>query len=238
MIKRALITLALVVGLAGVYGVSSGQNEPDPDRFAREEAQRREAEAHADRVRAKLAELHAAGDHRQAKRVERELDELEERLHREQAEAERHQIEEQLHHMRREVEELHRAGHHDEAERLEMETEKLERELEERADRHHGPPGELEEIERRIHHLVQAAENLHAAGMHGQAEDLMGQAEELHRRREAMERSCHGPGSLEDRLAELTEVVHDLRAEVHGLREVIEELRRRLDELPRGDRQR
>jgi len=75
-----------------------------------------------------------------------------------------------------------REGRPEEAERLVREAEEIRRDLERRPDRDRPdgpPPEEREEMERRMHHVRIAVENLHAAGLHEQAEQLAGQMERL-----------------------------------------------------------
>jgi hypothetical protein len=88
-----------------------------------------------------------------------------------------------------ELGEVKRAGNEEEAAELLEALEHTKREYQEveqrmrqmRADAARRGGDGREEMERRLHHLRVAAENLHAAGMHEQAETLMQQAERLAR---------------------------------------------------------
>jgi uncharacterized coiled-coil DUF342 family protein len=77
--------------------------------------------------------------------------------------------------------------------------------------------------------MFQAAENLDAAGMHDQAEQLRRHAEmteqRLHEHREGAR------PHPEERLDMLVEEMHELRAEVHELIELVRDLHRRLDRI-------
>ena len=82
--------------------------------------------------------------------------------------------------MQAEAERLAKAGRGDEAERVEREARKLARELErdpDQQERRRSP--ERGDIERRLEHLRIAVDNLHAAGLHDQAEELARAAERL-----------------------------------------------------------
>ncbi|MHC4549405.1 MAG: hypothetical protein ACYTEZ_11575 [Planctomycetota bacterium] len=89
------------------------------------------------------------------------------------------------------------------------------------------------EIERRIHHLRVAAENLGAAGYPERARELLQSAEELERKLRA--EGERGPRGVEQRVRELEETVHQLREEVHELRRMVEEIRQHL-KTPRDQR--
>ena len=100
-----------------------------------------------------------------------------------------------------------------------------------RADR---PVGDRTEIERRLHHMREAARNLMVAGMEDAARRIMEEADE-------MERHSRGPEGARDRPArvpqqealqrhveELTGVVQDLRREVENLRQQMREMKERV----------
>ncbi|HUT88915.1 MAG TPA: M56 family metallopeptidase [Thermoguttaceae bacterium] len=136
-----------------------------------------------------------AGTRERMEQVERQLAEAaRDRPHRETrdrepAEREREMAERQRHELARRADELMEAheraareGRPEEAERLLREAEEIRRDLERRPDRDRPdgpPPEEREEMERRVHHVRVAVENLHAAGLHEQAEQLAGQMERL-----------------------------------------------------------
>jgi hypothetical protein len=134
-----------------------------------------------------IAELHEQGKHEQAEQLERELHEAAEHHH-PHGEAERREVErrERIEHLEREIAELHEHGHHQEARRLEDELHSMHREMEHRRQPG-GPDAEhREQLERRLHHLRTAAENLAAIGMH----DVV---KRLHEEAEDIERALHAP---------------------------------------------
>ncbi len=100
-------------------------------------------------------------------------------------------------------------------------------------ERHPEPVPHLEEMERRVHHLHVAAENLEQAGLHDEAHAFHERAEhlerELHEARERHHRPPHPPGPGEDldrlnrEVAELRELVHDLRAHVQELQKALDQ---------------
>ena len=117
-----------------------------------------------------------------------------------------------------EAERLAKAGRGDEAERVEREARKLARELErdpDQQERRRSP--ERGDIERRLEHLRIAVDNLHAAGLHDQAEELARAAERLVHpdrgpggRRGGPERQ-HGPA-----LEQAVDQLHHQMAEMRG----------------------
>jgi beta-lactamase regulating signal transducer with metallopeptidase domain len=127
------------------------------------------------------------------------------------------------------------AGRADEAERLEREGRELMQMLEQRpGDRPPGQPGG-EEAQRRMQHLRAAIENLHAAGLHAQAEALARDGVRLAGgerpaaadldRRPAAPRDVPAPGP------QLERAVMELRGQVQELRQQMEEIRRHLREI-------
>ncbi|MFQ5507672.1 MAG: hypothetical protein ACE5F1_23160, partial [Planctomycetota bacterium] len=88
------------------------------------------------------------------------------------------------------------------------------------------------DLERRLEHAMVAAENLEAAGLSEEAEELRRHVEMQQRRleEEAAARFEGRPGP-DDRIEELTELVHELRGEVHELIDLVRGLHARLDEL-------
>ena len=129
---------------------------------------------------------------------------------------------------------------HQEAERREL-TQALER-IEVQLHRLEQPhvvrppaPREGEELERRLHHLRMAIDNLRAAGLHDQAHALEREGERLVRgerlvapergRRPEIVREAPGPAP------QLEHAVHELRGQVQELRQQLEEIRQHLKEL-------
>ena len=158
-----------------------------------------------------------------------------------------------------------REGRPEEAERLLREAEEIRRDLERRPDRDRPdgpPPEEREEMERRVHHVRVAVENLHAAGLHEQAEQLAREMEHLLRGRpeplpprprepgtpphgegmphpeqwEGVLRELHGAiGQLNER----TEVLaHKVENEIQEVRHGVEQMGREMGETTRQFNQR
>jgi hemerythrin-like domain-containing protein len=86
------------------------------------------------------------------------------------------------------------------------------------------PPPEMAAMEQRLHHLLTAMDNLHAAGMHEPAERLTQEAERLQRQLKASSPGFRGPGQPGGE-------IERLRAEVQELRQSMRELRARVEEL-------
>jgi len=102
----------------------------------------------------------------------------------------------------------------------------LERRLEElrrqgRPDKAAGPP-DRGELERRMHHLSVAAENLRAVGRHDIADQLQREVQQL-------QQSLNGPGPQGDQ--KLRDGMQELREEIGRIHQRLNELNRRLDEL-------
>jgi beta-lactamase regulating signal transducer with metallopeptidase domain len=120
---------------------------------------------------------------------------------------------------------------------LKREFQRTEREIREireefgRRERPRGEGGPREDIERRLHHLRVAADNLRAAGMHEQAGQLMQHAERL-------ARELHGPrpeGERERPRPEHREgpPPHELERAVRDMHRQMEEMRGRMEEMQR-----
>jgi hypothetical protein len=87
-----------------------------------------------------------------------------------------------------------------------------------------------DDLERRICHINDAAENLRAAGMIAEAEGLMHHAHELERELKAREEPRNERG-MPAHIEHLTDEVRALRAEVHELRAVVLEMRELIGHL-------
>jgi tetratricopeptide (TPR) repeat protein len=144
---------------------------------------------------------------------------------------------------------LRAAGRFDEAEAMQQEA----RDFFERAQpRPEPPPGSPEDFERRIHHVEVAIENLHAAGLHDQAERLVPQLDRLRIEREAAGRRRAAP-VLRSSLPPVPPVqptppemgqpvqqqqqraIRELGAQVGQLRDEMAQLRQMLQELLQRD---
>lgn len=210
----------------------------------------------AQQLERKAQDLKADGRHEEARELMREVEAIHaraEHLHREPGPAdERHrqELKQALKESLVELEELRAAGKMDEAAEVKHRVEKLENELARLSPQPAAPregerawegpprpdrrpelgPGEVGDMQRRLHHLELAIDNLHAAGMHEAAERL---AQEAGRLRQHMaggpppERGRPGPGEAE---------FQRLRAEIQELRQAVRELRARVDELGRERR--
>jgi myosin heavy subunit len=209
-----------------------------PPRRPRPDDELREMRMHLQNLHREMDELHAQGHHEEAEALARKAEEIEMEIH--QREAGRGdmdpgliELRAQLERLHREIQEMHERGQHEEAGELEQHAQAIMMELREReGDRPH-PEAELEEMQRRIGHLFQAAENLDAAGMPDQAEQLRRHAEMMEQKlHEHMERDRPRP---EEHLQMLVEEMHELRAEVHELIDLVRDLHGRLDRLEDRD---
>jgi len=187
-------------------------------------------------------------------RIEREVREIEANLQRGRRELDEAHMRRRVEELKRRINALSEAGRHEEAERLKQEGRRMWAEFEERRRREgEGPPPPPPgDIERRMHHIRAAAENLHAAGMHDAAERLMQQAEQFLREHrgpgpEGPPRPDRGrphrehpehmqrPPMPEPAMREIEQLrreVQQMRAEMQELREVL----RRLVEREREER--
>lgn len=225
------------------------------EKEANEERQKRIAElsAELDRVREVRAELskraegleremaeHRGNTERRMAELERQFAEAHGQLERIEAEfargnPERMEIMGRVQAMTREIGELRRAGKHEEAERLQQEMRELHARLAGPRDRDRpGPPPELQV---RIDHLRVAMENLRAAGLHDQAEQIGQQIERLAREsapgppeRRGPEAPPRGPRP-EGRPEPGGEIIGRLRGEIEQLRRENEEMRRMMQEI-------
>jgi len=211
----------------------------------------------AHRLKAALEEIHVRirqiserfrGPERERRRRDAE------RLHREEVERRIHELRQEHRELEERAGDIERRARElgddrpDEAQKLRREheeirhrAEQIEREVRElhgeRPLGHRPHPGEGEELERRLHHLRVAAENLHAAGLHEQAERLMHEVERIEA--EHAERGRRRPEPPRDRERperpphpeQFERVIHELRGEVHQLHREMEELRHQLRKL-------
>jgi len=164
----------------------------------------------------------------------------------------RERLQRRLEQLKEKVAELERAGNREQAERLQQEIREIKQGLAGQPGMHAvGPPGPREEIERRMQHVRVAVENLHAAGLHDQAERVAREAEQAilrGARREGGEqprgepgmapkpdqRPPHlpgppqpfaGPEGVPPAIRELAAQVQDLRRQVQELREELQRSR-------------
>ena len=183
-------------------------------------------------------------DHLQ--RIEREVHELDAALQQGRMRLVEAQTRRRIEELKHKIDELSEAGRHDEAEHLKLQGRQIMAVFEEQRRRmaegdrprpEHGdrPRPEQGDVERRMHHLRAAMENLRAAGMHEAAQRLAEQAEQFMRehrhdqpptgpdrpRPEHMDRPPEHGGPQ----------VEQLRREVHQLREEMQEIREHLRRL-------
>ena len=222
-----------------------GAERPGPEAKLREMLQhRRELEQKAAQIKEKLKSLRPDQD-ADAKELRAKL----EAIVRELTEmpvppSEPMRIHRRLAELKEQVRRAKEAGKHEEAERIEREA----RELMERLARPRGgrPPQAGEELERRMQHLRAAIDNLHAAGLHEEAEALARRVERLGDQwRERAERRPEGPSRWDapfDRregpppAEQLQRSVAELRGQVAELRRQVEEIREALGRIAREKR--
>lgn len=199
-------------------------------------------EALRERARAlqqEIRELHANGQHEQAERLQMELREMREnaeRLARARVEGDRDrprppEAAAEQREMIRKIRQLNAEGRQEAAAELREELARRQREQGWRAGAPQprvgrGEPMPPEEMERRLHHLQVAIENLHAAGMPDVAERL---EQEAQRRRQGLGAGRELAAPMERLGAELGRV----RAELEELRANLAELRQHIAELHR-----
>lgn len=194
---------------------------------------------HLENMHREIEQLHEHGHHEEAEELICRAEELEMEIHRceagrEAEHAEQMQMQAHLENLHREINALHAQGRHGQAEEVARRAQELMMQLRQREERRPQPPEGFEDVERRLQHMIQAAENLEAADMREQAEQLRRHAEEMERQ---LRRHMEGdrPGGPDERLDMLVGQMHELRAEVRELTELVRELHRRLDKLERWD---
>ncbi len=123
--------------------------------------------------------------------------------------------------VRDELQKAEKGGRREDAEKLRHHLARME---EHHAKRPGGPQGEAHEVERRVHHLHQAAENLEQAGMQEEAKKIHQHAErmeqEFHQRRKRAADRPHGE--------QLQQEVHELHKMVGRLKKEIDQLKKEL----------
>lgn len=199
--------------------------------FARGNPERMEIMKRVGELAREIAELRRTGKHEQAERLQAEMEELHGRLAGPRDREPREGME-RLEAMERNLRELREGGHHERAEQLQRELHELHRRL--NAPRDGDRPGLPPELQVRIDHLHVAMENLHAAGLHDQAEQIAQQIDRIMRE--------HAPGPPERRDPDARppregrpepghEIVGQLRGEIEQLRRENEEMRRMMQEI-------
>lgn len=195
---------------------AKNEREADAKHQRRQEVERKLAE-----LKRRVVELREAGKSDEAAAVEREARALSERFNAGAIEA-----------LRQQIEELRRTGRNQEAMKLEdllraRSEQDARREVSEgprdRRDRFGG--GEPADLERRLAHLREAAENLMAAGMPEQADQLRRLAESMRER--------HGEPS--ERPSELRELHAQLRQQDERIQRLEQIVHRLAENLERQD---
>jgi beta-lactamase regulating signal transducer with metallopeptidase domain len=189
----------------------------------REDPERAEIMRRMGELEREIAELNRAGKHGEARELHAEIRELHARLAGPRDREPREGME-RLEAMERELHELREAGRHERAEQLERELHELHRRV--HAPRDGDRPGPSPELQARIDHLHVAMENLHAAGLHEQAEQIAQQIERLMHEHDPDARPPH-----EGRPEPGHEIVGQLRGEIEQLRRENEEMRRMMQEI-------
>lgn len=201
----------------------------------------REALERLEALAREIREHRAAGRLDVAEKLEREMMELRARLGGPRegdrpAPGERERVagRERLEAMIREAQKLREAGRNEEAERLQREIEEAHRRL---AGMREGErPGLPPDLRVRIGHLRAAMENLRAAGMPDQAEQVAQQIERLARELppEVRERAMAGGPPRQGPPEVQGGIVGELRGEIERLHRESEEMRRMIMELREG----
>jgi hypothetical protein len=140
-------------------------------------------------------------------------------------------IERRIAELNRELLELRTQGKHAEAEEVQHDIDMLS----ELGSRRPAPletdvsQRQIEELQRRIHHLRIVADNLRAAGLVDRAAEYDREVEQLERELDRLIRP--EPQSPEQRVLRLEEMVFELRDEIRKLRDEVRDLRNRVREL-------
>lgn len=227
-------------------GERDDERRSDRDREHGEEFERRIEQQHralaqqAERLERALEQMRDRGSEAGIAQLERQLEairrqrrQFDEQVHR------HHRLEELKNNIRR----LHEAGRTDEARRLEQEAREVHRELAEgHRDGDGRPRGEGDGLERRAYHLRAAADNLAAAGMHEQADDIRRHVERMLRearggqpdgqRREGGHQSPRdaehhrgpAPEAMQREVQQLREQMHEMRRHVDEMRQMLKQL--------------
>lgn len=245
MFTRTLVLAAMIIVGLCLATIAQPPQNPEAMRI------------HADELARQAAELRAKGDHDKAKALASEAEELlktaaavERGEHRMPTEERRHAMEAELVKLRADRARLIEQGLEKTIEPIDQRIADLERELNQLLPaepgllvqpREHKPtfrfkpgprvttPQEIEDLERRIHHLRLAADNLHAAGLHEHAKELEVQAEDLERELNRLVQPEPIRGN--ERIRMLEELVDDLRNDVRDLRAEVRELREQITRL-------
>ena len=211
--------------------------------LARLEAARREDPERAEIMKRygelgrEIIELRRAGKHEEAERLLVETRELDARLGGRDHERERaHRLlQERLPLIERELHKAREAGRHEVVEQLERHLQEVRQGMQ--TLREGDRPGPPPELQAKIEHLRVAMENLHAAGLHDQAEQIAKQIERITREdasrppeRYAPHARPRGPRD-EGRPERGEEIAEHLRGEIEQLRRENEELRHMMQEL-------
>lgn len=206
-----------------------------------------------ERLRAEVKELAAAGKMEQAARLKEEILQMEKPRDRATGPDKLNEARERLERMGHEIAALREKGHPEEAERLEAQARRMKEQITaaekrakagpdrpkfpdpERARAQERRPGQRspeqpapEDVERRMHHVRVAIENLHAAGLHEPAQRLAEEAEKFHSRlREHRPSAPDAPQRRGDGIQALQGEIRELRQAVQQLRQQLEEIRQR-----------
>jgi hypothetical protein len=171
-------------------GQVQGQPRHDPQPI--EEMHRR-----IGNLKEKIDQLRREGRHDEAEGLEREMQEIKRKIEEMERGQPRHDPQpiEEMHrrigNLKEKIDQLRREGRHDEAERLKREVDDIRRKIEEmergssHEQPHQGPSYNSEQrtriINEAVDNMFKAAQRLHEANMHEQAEQLVREAEKFRR---------------------------------------------------------
>ncbi|MCY2996227.1 MAG: hypothetical protein NTY19_51510 [Planctomycetota bacterium] len=194
---------------------------PEVTRPGREPAppEQRELQGRLERIKKEIAEHQAAGRHEPAEALKREAEKLMQGARNGQAQRQLQELKERIHQLREN-------GRGDEAARLEAQARKMAERLqgEQGRQERQGPGPGPEDAQRRMQHLRQAIDNLHAAGVHDQAEQVARQAQQLER--EAQSR--HPGPEQAPQVMELHQKLRNLNDRVGKLEAALQELLKKM----------
>jgi hypothetical protein len=231
---QRLLMGAAMVCLIGIGTSLAQQDRPEgqqqPNR-PRVEEQRRAMQDRAAQLRDKLKDLEAAGKMDQAREVKAQLGELENQMRSGPQPQAMARFQERLARLGVEIQELRQNGRNEEADRLEREARDIKSQFQgppQLGPRQEGmrqPPPPMGDLQSRMQHLQIAIDNLHAAGMHDQAERLQQQAEQF--KRQMPQRQGPPPGGSEQMAGSFRQMqneLNQLRKEVMELRRLVQDL--------------
>lgn len=210
---------------AGTADIDSGRTPPRPGTLRPEQL---EVKAKLGNLRERLQDLQASGKTEEAQQVKRQIAELMAQTRDRAIEARQARLEQELAQLRAQMRQIRLTPLVGERPGVvgPMREPPLNPAPRLRPPQRFAVPTEaFPRPEQRLEHLRIAIENLHAAGLHEQANALAAEAEGIERG--VGQRQGPAPNGPD----QLQRVVRELRDEVQQLRQSLQEARRRLDEL-------